>query len=213
MTRVGVLGSGAVGQTLSKGFKRHGYDVRIGSREVARLASFSKASGVESGTFADVAAWAEWIVLAVAGRVASAALHAAGREHLAGKLVIDVTNPLSEEPPDDGVLRVFTGPNESLMERLQAEFPAARFVKAFSIVGNAFMVNPEFPGGPPTMFYCGNDEAAKRDVAALLEAFGWEPMDMGTAKAARAIEPLCQLWCIPGFREGRWQHAFKLLRL
>jgi hypothetical protein len=98
------------------------------------------------------------------------------------------------------------------MERLQATFADARFVKAFNIVGNALMVNPQLPGGPPTMFYCGNDEAAKAVVHRLLDQFGWEGADMGTAKAARAIEPLCQLWCIPGIREGRWTHAFKLLR-
>ena len=126
--------------------------------------------------------------------------------------MIDVTNPIAPAPPEDGVIRFFTGPNESLMERLQASFPDARFVKAFNIVGNALMVNPKLPGGPPTMFYCGNDPAAKAVVARVLDQFGWEAADMGTAKAARAIEPLCQLWCIPGIRDGKWMHAFKLLR-
>jgi len=126
-------------------------------------------------------------------------------------VVIDVTNPIADEPPEDGVIRFFTGPNDSLMERLQASFPDARFVKAFNIVGSAVMVNPKLPGGPPTMFFCGNDAEAKAVVRGLLTQFGWEPADMGTAKAARAIEPLCQLWCIPGFREQRWTHAFKLL--
>jgi predicted dinucleotide-binding enzyme len=98
------------------------------------------------------------------------------------------------------------------MERLQRAFPDARFVKAFNSVGNALMVNPSFPGGKPTMFYCGNDPDAKRDVARLLEQFGFELADMGKAAGARAIEPLCQLWCIPGFLENRWDHAFRLLR-
>jgi len=136
----------------------------------------------------------------------------AGPENLAGKLVIDVTNPLSDAPPEDGVLRVFTGPNESLMERLQAAFPAIHFVKAFNSVGSALMVNPQLPGGKPTMFYCGNDAAAKQIVARIIDQFGYEGEDLGTAKAARVIEPLCQLWCIPGFRTGKWQHALKLLR-
>jgi predicted dinucleotide-binding enzyme len=140
-------------------------------------------------------------------------LSQAGATNLSEKLVIDVTNPLADEPPDDGVLRVFTGPNESLMERLQAAFPDAKFVKAFNSVGNALMVNPSLPGGTPTMFYCGNDAAAKQVVVRIIEQFGWEPFDMGTAKAARAIEPLCQLWCIPGLRGGGWQHAFKLLQM
>jgi hypothetical protein len=96
---------------------------------------------------------------------------------------------------------------------LQKQAPDARFVKVFSCVGNAFMVNPAFPGGPPTMFICGNDAGAKADVRTVLDQFGWEAADMGTAEAARAIEPLCMLWCIPGFRQNSWGHAFKLLRL
>lgn len=210
--RFGVIGSAIVGQTLARGFAHHGHDVRIGSRSPDKLLEFSRTSGVPVGTFAEVAAWAEHLVLAVAGRAAEAALAAAGAANLGGKVVIDVTNPIALSPPEDGVIRYFTGPNESLMERLQVAFPDARFVKAFNIVGNALMVNPQLPGGPPTMFYCGNDSAAKAVVARVLEQFGWEAADMGTAKAARAIEPLCQLWCIPGIREGRWTHAFKLLR-
>jgi predicted dinucleotide-binding enzyme len=208
-----VIGSGAVGQTLAKGLKKHGYDVRIGSRTAGKLDEFSKTSGIANGTFADVAAWAEGLVLAVHGGVAQDALTATGRANLAGKLVMDVTNPLANEPPEDGVVRVFTGPNESLMERLQAAFPDARFVKAFNSVGAALMVNPSFPGGRPTMFYCGNDAGAKAEVAKIIDTFGWDGADMGTAKAARAIEPLCALWCIPGFRENSWTgHAFHLMR-
>lgn len=210
--RYGVLGSGPVGQVLAKGLKAHGYQVMIGSRTPAKLAEFGKASGIATGSFADVANWAEGVVLAVAGRAAQQALEAAGKANLRGKLVIDATNPISEEPPDDGVIHFFTGPNDSLMERLQKAFPDARFVKAFSCVGNAFMVNPSFPGGKPTMFYCGNDAEAKQDVARLLEQFGFELADMGKAAGARAIEPLCQLWCIPGMLQGSWDHAFRLLR-
>lgn len=211
MARFGVLGSAVVGQTLARGLTAHGHEARIGSRSPAKLSEFSRTSGIRSGTFAEVAAWGEHLVLAVQGLVAEAALEAAGADHLRGKVVIDVTNPIADEPPEDGVVRFFTGPNDSLMERLQARFPDARFVKAFNIVGNAVMVNPKLPGGPPTMFFCGNDAEAKAVVRSLLTQFGWEPADMGTAKAARAIEPLCQLWCIPGFREQRWTHAFKLL--
>jgi len=173
-----------------------------------KLAEFSKSTGIPSGTFSDVAQWGDLIVLAVHGTGAEEAVRAAGPEHLAGKIVIDTTNPIADAPPVDGVLQFFTGPNSSLMEGLQAAFPAVRFVKAFSSVGNARMVNPAFERGRPTMFYCGNDQDAKARVAAILDQFGWEPADMGTAAAARAIEPLCQLWCIPGFRENRWSHAF-----
>jgi hypothetical protein len=198
---------------LAQGLKKHGYEVRIGSRSPKKLEGFSAEAGIATGNFADVAAWAEGIVLAVLGRGAEEALRLAGAASLGGKPVIDTTNPIAEEPPVEGVLRFFTGPNDSLMERLQAAFPAARFVKAFNSVGNAFMVNPSFPGGPPTMFYCGNDAQAKEVVARIIEQFGWEPAEMGMAVAARALEPLCQLWCIPGLRENRWTHAFRLLKL
>lgn len=211
--KFGILGSGPVGQVLAKGLKAHAYDVRIGSRAPAKLAEFSSSTGIPSDTFADVAAWAEGVVLAVQGRAAQEALTLAGAKNLKGKVVVDTTNPISEEPPQDGVIRYFTGPNDSLMERLQKAFPTAHLVKAFNSIGNAFMVNPSFPGGKPTMFYCGNDAEAKKIVGRIIEQFGWEPADMGKATAARAIEPLCQLWCIPGFLENRWTHAFRLLRL
>jgi hypothetical protein len=97
------------------------------------------------------------------------------------------------------------------MERLQREFADVRFVKAFNSVGSTCMVNPKFKGGKPTMFICGNDEAAKKIVSGVLDQFGWETADMGKAEAARAIEPLCLLWCIPGFLHDDWVHAFKLL--
>ena len=211
MSKVGVIGSATVGQTLARGFRTHGYDVRIASRTPAKLAEFSAKSGIEAGTFADVAAWADIVVLAVKGHVAEEAVRAAGETNLRGKVVIDTTNPIAEAPPIDGVLQYFTGPNSSLMETLQKAFPSVRFVKAFSSVGAVRMVNPDFSAGRPTMFYCGNDADAKAAVAKVLDQFGWEALDLGTATAARAIEPLAQLWCIPGFRENKWTHAFKVL--
>jgi 8-hydroxy-5-deazaflavin:NADPH oxidoreductase len=125
---------------------------------------------------------------------------------------MDATNPIADAPPVNGVLRFFTTLDESLMERLQRAVPEARFVKAFNSVGNAFMVDPQFDGGKPTMFICGDDEAAKETVRGIVDQFGWETADMGGAEAARAIEPLCMLWCIPGFLRNEWTHAFKLLR-
>jgi predicted dinucleotide-binding enzyme len=212
MNKVGILGSGVVAKTLAKGFKTHGYDVRVGSRSADKVGAFAQQAGVSTGTFAEVAAWADLVVLAVKGTAAEDALMLAGEGNVSGKVVIDTTNPIADAAPVDGVLSFFTGPNDSLLERLQAKFPDARIVKAFNSVGNAYMVNPSFPGGTPTMFYCGNDRDAKQVVGRVLEQFGWDAEDMGTAAAARAIEPLCQLWCIPGLREGRWTHAFKLLR-
>lgn len=211
MTKVGVLGSAIVGQTLAKGFKANGYEVRIGSRTPEKLESFAASSGISAGTFEDVAAWGEILVLCVHGRAAADALRLASQDNVNGKIVVDTTNPISDALPIDGVLQFFTGPNTSLLEQLQNSFPRVRFVKAFNSVGNGRMVNPTFAGGRPTMFYCGNDEEAKATVKAILEQFGWEPADMGTAVAARAIEPLCQIWCIPGFRQNHWTHAFHVM--
>src|SRR5579864_2048922 len=130
--RMGVIGSGQVGQTLAQGLSKHGYHVRIASRTPGKLADFSAASGIEAGTFTDVAAWAEALVLAVAGSGANDAVDEIGSARLKGKLIIDTTNPISKEPPEDGVVRFFTGPNQSLMETLQARVPDAKFVKAFN---------------------------------------------------------------------------------
>jgi hypothetical protein len=182
--------------------------VQIGSRSPAKLADFSASAGIPAATFAEVAQWGDLLVLAVHGSVAVDVLRMANAERLAGKIVIDTTNPIADAPPVDGVIQYFTGPNSSLLETVQAAYPLLRFVKAFNSVGNARMVNPVYQRGRPTMFYCGNDTDAKATVAGILTQFGWEPADMGSVVAARAIEPLCQLWCIPGFRENKWTHAF-----
>ena len=210
--RIGILGSGVVGQVLGAGFIKHGHDVVMGTRTPAKLAEWSAQNPKgRIASFADAAKHGELVVLAVKGIAAADALREAGAAHLAGKPVIDATNPIIEQPPVNGVLSFYTSLNDSSMERLQREFVEARFVKAFSCVGNACMVNPQFKGGKPTMFICGNDEAAKRVVTGILDQFGWETADMGKVEAARAIEPLCMLWCIPGFLRNEWHHAFKLL--
>lgn len=139
------------------------------------------------------------------------ALKAAGATNLAGKPVIDATNPIADAPPANGVLKFFTSLDQTLMESLQSAFPDAHFVKAYNSVGNARMINPQFPGGKATMFICGNDDKAKAIVRGINDQFGWETTDMGMAEAARAIEPLCMLWCILGFKQNEWTHAFKLL--
>jgi predicted dinucleotide-binding enzyme len=210
--KVGVLGSGDVAKVLGGGFLNHGHDVMIGTRDAAKLAGWAERNPKgRVGSFAEAAAFADLVVLAVKGAVAADALRAAGESNLAGKTVIDATNPIADAPPVNGVLKFFTDLDESLMERLQREFESARFVKAFSSVGNARMVDPQFEGGKPTMFICGNDDAAKKTVTEILDQFGWETADMGKVEAARAIEPLCMLWCIPVFTRNQVGHAFKLL--
>jgi len=210
--KVGVLGSGDVGKMLAGGFLKHGHDVMMGTRTSSQLADWAKANPRgKVGSFADAAKFAELVVLAVKGTVASEALRTAGAANLANKPVIDATNPIADAPPTNGVVKFFTNLDESLMERLQRDFPGARFVKAFNSVGNRLMINPQFKGGKPTMFICGNDESAKQIVRGINDQFGWETADMGKVEAARAIEPLCMLWLIPGFLLNQWTHAFKLL--
>ncbi|HXH18801.1 MAG TPA: NAD(P)-binding domain-containing protein [Chitinophagales bacterium] len=211
--KIGILGSGAVGQALGSGFLKHGYEVMIGTREPRKLNEWkNKNSQGKTGTFEETAAFGEIVVLAAKGTAADSVLKSAGGRNLEGKVVIDATNPIADTPPQNGVLKYFTTLEESLMERLQKNHPKARFVKAFSCIGSALMVNPDFGGLKPTMFICGNDEAAKSEVKTILDTFGFETEDMGKAEAARAIEPLAIAWCIPGFLRNDWMHAFKLLK-
>lgn len=211
--KVGVIGSGDVAKVLAAGFLKHGHSVTIGSRTPDKLADWAaKNPGARIGTFADAAAFGELLVLAVKGAVAADALRLAGAPSLAGKPIIDACNPIADTPPVHGVLPFYTDHSKSMMEQLQREFADAHFVKAFNSVGSGLMINPQFQEGKPTMFICGNNEAAKKTVAGVCDQFGWDVADMGAAEAARAIEPLCILWCIPGFLRGEWGHAFKLLR-
>lgn len=213
-TKIGIIGSGVVGQVLADGFLKHGYEVKIGSRDISKLNDWKNKAGDKGsvGSFAEAASFGEIIVLAVKGIAAAEALKIAGEMILNGKTIIDATNPIDNKAPENGVLRFFTNLDESLMEQLQAKFPGANFVKAFNSVGNPMMVNPDYKGIKPTMFICGNNENAKKEVKHILDQFGWESEDMGKAESARAIEPLCMLWCIPGFLKNQWTHAFKLLK-
>ena len=209
--KIGIIGSGQVAQALAKGFSELGHKVMMGSRDPQKLNEWKSKAGVsiETGSFEEASAFGDVVVWAVKGTVA---LRLA--ESLAGplqnKIVMDTTNPIADAPPQNGVLKYFTDLNESLMEKMQKAVPTARFVKAFSSVGSTLMVKPQFQA-KPTMFICGNDEQAKEIITAFAEAFGWEVADMGKVEAARAIEPLAILWCLPGFIRNEWSHAFKLL--
>jgi predicted dinucleotide-binding enzyme len=207
MSTVAILGSGVVGQTLAAGLRDLGHTVTIGSRTGKDVEGWDGATA----TFADALTGADVAVLSVKGSAAED-LVASLASQLDGVVVLDTTNPIADVAPTDGVLAYFTGPNESLLERLQAAAPRAKLVKAFNSVGSALMVQPALPGGTPTMFIAGNDEGARATAGEVIRSLGWEVEDLGTAVAARAIEPLCMLWCIPGMRDNDWVHAFKLLR-
>lgn len=213
MGKIGILGSGAVAKVLATGFLKHGHEVMLGTRDISKLADWQKQNpSGKTGSFTEAAAFGNIIVLAVKGNAWKQVIELADANNLNGKTVIDALNPIEAAPPVHGVLKFFTDLNSSLMEQLQTDYPNANFVKAFNSVGSAFMVNPDFGGIKPSMFICGNNDAAKAEVKSILTAFGWETEDMGKAEAARAIEPLCMLWCIPGFLNNQWTHAFKLLK-
>jgi predicted dinucleotide-binding enzyme len=163
-----------------------------------------------AGTYAEAAAFAELAVLAVPWSGANNAVKLAGPKNLAGKVVIDVTNPLvfpAHSPP-----RLALGHTDSAGEQVQRWLPKARVVKAFNIVGYSHMINPKFPCGPPDMFICGNDGRAKKKVTEILKSFGWPTVDVGGIEGARLIEPLAMLWILYGNVSDSWNHAFKLLR-
>lgn len=212
--KVAIIGSGMVGEALAAGFLKYGYEVMRASRDPSKLDEWKREAGARAstGTPEEAAEWGDLVVLAVKGKGAESAVELCGIANLNGKTVIDATNPIAETPPINGVLHFFTTFDESLMERLQKKAPDAHFVKCFSCVGSALMVDPDFGGAKPTMFICGNEQSAKDEVTRILDTFGWETEDMGGVEAARAIEPLCILWCIPGFARNEWSHAFKLLK-
>lgn len=214
--KIGIIGSAEVGQALGSAFVAEGHSVMLGTRHLSKAEVVKwkqEHPKAQTGLFSDTAAFGDILVLAVGGSVAEEAIQLAGPGHFDGKVVIDATNPISKQAPTAGVLHFYTSLEDSQLERLQRLVPTARFVKAFNSVGANFMYKPSFPDGVPTMFICGNDPAAKDTVTDILGKFGWEVEDMGTAEAARAIEPLCLLWCIPGFLRNEWNHAFKLLKV
>ncbi len=212
--RVGTLGTGDVGRVLGAGLVSLGHEVKIGSREprgpkVEEWIS-KTGRGASGGTFAEAAAFGEVIVLATLWSGTENAIRLAEPKNFVGKTVIDATNPLVFTPNAPPALAL--GHTDSGGEQVQRWLPGAHVVKAFNIVGNAHMVHPQFPGGPPDMFICGNDEAAKKAVTEILNGFGWPAIDFGGIEGSRLLEPLCILWVLYGMRTGGWNHAFKMLR-
>jgi 8-hydroxy-5-deazaflavin:NADPH oxidoreductase len=211
--KIGILGTGVVGQSLGLGFAGRGHDVMMGSRDPGadKVREWVAQAGerASAGTFAEAAAFAELAVLATSWSGTENALRLAGAENLDGKVVIDVTNPLDFSA---GAPRLALGFSDSGGEQVQRWLPGAKVVKCFNIVTAGAMVDPDYPCGPPTMFLCGNDEGARHQVAGICSDFGWEVVDIRGLEGARLLEPLAMLWIIHGFQTGQWTHAFKLLR-
>jgi predicted dinucleotide-binding enzyme len=213
--KVGIIGSGDVGRRLGSAFVSTGHEVRLGSRDAnsEKLAAWKAAAGshASTGSFEDAARFGELIVVATLWSGTENALKLAGPANFAGKTVIDATNPLAFAP--NAMPGLALGHTDSGGEQVQRWLPGAHVVKAFNIVGNEDMFRPKFPGGPPDMFYCGNDEAAKTTVRGILESFGWSPVDLGGIEGARLLEALCLLWVTYMFRSGSRRHALKMLHL
>ncbi len=211
--RVGILGSGGVGQDLGLGFIGLGHTVKMGSRNPAKaeiktwlVNAGEKAS---AATFAEAAAFGEMAVLATRWTGTENAIRLAGPDNLAGKVVIDTTNPLLSR--GNSLPQLAIGGDDSASEQVQRWLPKAKVVKAFNSVNHAHMVKPSFAGGPPDMFICGDDAAARETVAGICRKFGWGVVDMGKLEAARLIEPLALIYIRNAIRTGNWNCAFKLL--
>jgi predicted dinucleotide-binding enzyme len=212
--KIGILGTGDVGRALGNAFVALGHEVKMGSRDAhnEKAVAWASTAGINasSGTFADAVKFGDVVVLALLWAGTENALKLAGVDSFAGKVVIDATNPLVFEVGKPPMLAL--GHTDSGGEQVQRWLPSARVVKAFNIVGFPHMFKPEFPGGPPDMFICGNDGPAKETVTAILKDFGWPAIDIGGIEGSRLLEPLCILWVGYGARTGTWNHAFKLLR-
>ncbi len=211
--KVGILGTGDVGRSLGKGLIILKHEVRMGSRSAdnEKMRAWVKEMGprASGGTFADAAKFGELIVLATLGVANESAIKMAGTRNFEGKVVIDATNPLDFS---GGVSpRLAVGHIDSAGERVQRLLPGARVVKAFNTVGSPHMFRPSFPGGPPDMFMCGNNDEAKDEVRSILKEFGWDTVDLGGIEASRYLEAMCLVWVLHGVRSNSWNHAFKFL--
>jgi hypothetical protein len=196
--RIGVLGTGTVGQTLASRLAGLGHEVVMGARDPANPAAVGWAAdhAGRAGTFADAARHGELVVNATAGTASLAALEAAGGSGtLDGKVLLDVANPLDFSGGMPPVLSVVN--TDSLGEQIQRAHPGARVVKALNTVTAAVMVHPELVPGRHTVFMAGDDAGAKQAVTGLLGEFGWPPgsvLDLGGIQAARGMEMYLPLW-------------------
>lgn len=212
--RVGILGSGMVGQSLAQGFAALGYDVKVGTRDISKLEKWQKelnSPKVSLGSFAEAASFGEALVLATHGVTTLAAIDMAGKEKFGGKMVIDATNPLDFSkgvPP-----RFAAELGNSLGEQIQRFIPQAKLVKAFNTVNALTMTNARLQEGQPDLFIAGNDNSAKKWVEELAQKWGWNScVDIGGIAESFWLETFAMLWIIYGFKNNHWTHAFKLLK-
>lgn len=188
MKKVGILGSGVVGRTLADGFEKRGYEVMLGTSNPKKLLDWQSGTNGKVGSFTRAADFGDLIVLAVKGTAAHDIVSQV-KVGISDKLVLDVTNPLSEEKSKDGARKFFTNADESLMEKLQVLVPEAHFVKAFNYFDSKAMVNSA-KSKAQVMNICGNEDAAKAEAKEILAQFGFKSKDLGKVEAAREIEQM-----------------------
>jgi len=216
--RVGVLGTGMVGQGQAGKLVSLGHEVMMGARQARNAKAVAWAAGAggppnaREGSFADAAAFGELVINATAGEGSIDALTAAGAGSLAGKVLIDVSNPLDHSggfPPT-----LFVCNTDSLGERIQRAFPDARVVKSMNTVNINVQVDPSVIPGRHTMFLCGDDPAAKADVRALLLSYGWpdeDVLDLGDITGARAMEMNIAMWLRVASALNNWGINVKVM--
>lgn len=211
--KVGILGTGDVGKSLGRGFIALGHSVTMGARDAAnpKAAAWVQEAGprAAAGTFTTAVQNSEVVVLATLGTATEEVLRGVGPAPFKGKLVLDATNPLDMSA---GAPKLVGGVGDSGGERHQKLLPGAHVVKAFNTVGNAFFFKPDFPGGPPDMFLCGNDAAAKEQAAQICRDFGWGVVDVGGIDASHFLEGMCMVWVLSAMKTNRWAQAFKMIR-
>jgi predicted dinucleotide-binding enzyme len=225
--KIGVLGTGVVGQTIAGRLSELEHEVVVGTRDVAGLLARSEPDAMGNppfaswhgehpqvglGTFAEAAGHGDLVVNATSGGASLPALTAAGAENLAGKVILDVANPLDFSkgfPPT-----LFIKDTDSLAEQIQREFPESRVVKSLNTMNADLMVHPEtLAGGDHSVFVSGDDDAAKAEVTDLLRSFGWRDIiDLGDLSSARGAEMSLPIWLRMMGRLGTFTFNFKIVR-
>lgn len=209
--KIGILGSGNVGQTLAIGFLKLGYEVMLGTRNTQKeevLKWSNENPTCKIGTFADTADFGDVLFLCTIWSGTESAINLSGVNNFKNKILVDVVNPLEFS---SGVPKLAIGFNDSAGEQIQKLLPEAKVVKAFNIITASYMTNGMIDGAKLDMFIAGNDFEAKKIVTGFLDAFNWNTHDLGNIEQSRLLEPFAMLWITHGVVTGNWSHAFKLV--
>jgi predicted dinucleotide-binding enzyme len=213
--KIGIIGSGTVAQQLGLGFLKSGHEVKLGTRHPNKLDDWLKKAGEKAsvGSFEDAAKFGEMVAIATLwfNDATQDAINLAGKKNLAGKVVMDVTNPLAPGGENKSP-KLALGYPESAGATIQSWLPDSKVVKAFNIVTAYYMANPNLKQGTPDMFIAGNDPAAKRMIMDIAIKWGWDIFDIGGIEQSYLLEALAMLWIRYGFITSSWKHAFKLLK-